>query len=673
MPTAETLEAREVLSGLAVVDPAKLLAQTRLLEQARRVGGPQTTAVRFSLGITSEAADRSSIGNASGFAFVADRWVRVGTPATVELTARTARGRIGTSYSGTVVLASSDPNAVFASQTVTFAAGKATVEVTFAATGRQTITATDEATGKIRGRAAVRVVAPLQVARFAVVIGDGGGGGAGNTRTSAQGRSSAGELVRVGSPTTVRVVALDAQRRVVWNYDGEVAVTSTDAGAKLPGVVKLVRGRASFDVTFSAEGEQSLTAADSEDPNLSGTGKAVVAPAQKATHFAVTIGNDRVVALNRVAADGTARSMMMPPIFWDPTVRVGSPALVSIVALDERDAPVSDFSGTVTLGSSDPNAVFAVQKITFYSGYAFAEVTFSQTGRQTVDVVAADDATLVGSGSVDVQAAQTVTHFGVTIGSPFAYVMPLLGAAGGESNGATGAANLTIARPYFWDDAVRTGVPTGVRIVALDKDDRPVWNFAGRVTLECKTDAGAVFAADALSFSYGYAWTQVTFSQTGTQVVTVADANDANVAGTGKVVVEAPLKATHFGVYLGPEIWPLYAANASTGASNFAGGNVQNLAYWLPEVRVGAPATVRLVALDDQNRPVWNYAGSVTFSSSDPNAAFDPTSVTFAGGYASTRVTFAAAGKQTVTVVATDDASLSGTGSVDVQSSAANV
>ena len=80
-----------------------------------------------------------------------------------------------------------------------------------------------------------------------------------------------------------------------------------------------------------------------------------------------------------------------------------------------------------------------------------------------------------------------------------------------------------------------------------------------------------------------------------------------------------------------------------------------------------------MVALDDKGRPVWNYAGSVTFSSSDPNAAFDPTSVTFAGGYASTRVTFAAAGKQTVTVVATDDASLSGTGSVDVQPSAANV
>ena len=670
MPTAETLEVRTVLSGLAVVDPAKLLDQTRLLEQTRRVGAPQTTAVRFSLGITSAAADRSATGNAAGLSVVGDRWVRVGTPATVELTARTARGRIDTSYAGTVVVASSDPNAVFARQTVTFAAGKAKVEVTFAATGRQTITATDEATGSIRGRAAVRVVAPLQVARFAVLIGDGTNGKSENVRTSGQDRSTEGDPVRIGRPTTVRVVALDAQRRVVWNFDGQVAASSTDAGAKLPGIVKLVRGRASFDVTFSAEGEQSLTVVDTVDQNVRGTGKAVVAPAQKATHFAVTIGNDRVVAMNRVAADGAGRSMVMPPIFWDPTVRVGAPALVSIVAVDDRDAPVSDFSGTVTLSSSDPNAVFASQKITFYSGYAFAEVTFSQTGKQTVDVVADDDATIVGSGSVDVQAAQVVTHFGVTIGSPFSYIIPPAGAVGGESNGATGAANLTIARPYFWDDAVRTGVPTGVRIVALDKDDRPVWNYAGRVTLESKTDAGAVFAADALSFSYGYAWTQVTFSQTGTQEVTVAD---ANVAGIGTVVVEAPLKATHFGVYLGPDIWPLYAANASTGASNVASGSAPNLAYWLPEVRVGAPTTVRLVALDDKSRPVWNYAGSVTFSSSDPNAAFDPTSVTFAGGYASTRVTFAAAGKQTVTVVATDDASLSGTGSVDVQPSAANV
>ena len=74
----------------------------------------------------------------------------------------------------------------------------------------------------------------------------------------------------------------------------------------------------------------------------------------------------------------------------------------------------------------------------------------------------------------------------------------------------------------------------------------------------------------------------------------------------------------------------------------------------LPErTQTGVAVNVMLSARNAQNRPVVNYSGTVTLTSSDPLVVL-PATVTFVNGYAQFKVTFNTSGTQTLT--ATDNA-----------------
>jgi len=60
------------------------------------------------------------------------------------------------------------------------------------------------------------------------------------------------------NPRGGRVVALDAQRRVVWNYDGQVAATSTDAGAAISRAIPRARSRMSLTWSLMISAPRSL-------------------------------------------------------------------------------------------------------------------------------------------------------------------------------------------------------------------------------------------------------------------------------------------------------------------------------------------------------------------------------------------------------------------------------
>ena len=75
---------------------------------------------------------------AAGFAVALPWAVPPGVPVTVTITAVDAQGRAMTSHRGTATLSSTDPAAKLPA-TVTFVNGKATVRVTFATTGEQTL------------------------------------------------------------------------------------------------------------------------------------------------------------------------------------------------------------------------------------------------------------------------------------------------------------------------------------------------------------------------------------------------------------------------------------------------------------------------------------------------------------------------------------------------------
>ena len=88
------------------------------------------------------------------------RAVPVGMPVTVTITAVDAQGRAMTSHRGTATLSSTDPAAKLPA-TVTFVNGRATVRVTFATTGKQTLSVSQQSpsapNGSIVGSATTQV------------------------------------------------------------------------------------------------------------------------------------------------------------------------------------------------------------------------------------------------------------------------------------------------------------------------------------------------------------------------------------------------------------------------------------------------------------------------------------------------------------------------------------
>jgi len=158
------------------------------------------------------------------------------------------------SFNGTVSLSSTDAAATLPA-TVTFRDGRAEARVTFATVGPQSVTVTGGAAGTITATAST-TVAPAQVAvRFAVMLP---------------------RFAAVGVPVVGRLVALDADNRVVWGYDGTVKLTSSDAAAILPATVTFRGGSAAVRVTFKTTGAQTLTATDAVDAKVVGSASVTV-------------------------------------------------------------------------------------------------------------------------------------------------------------------------------------------------------------------------------------------------------------------------------------------------------------------------------------------------------------------------------------------------------------
>lgn len=371
-----------------------------------------------------------------------------------------------------------------------------------------------------------------------------------------------------GMPVTAVIRAVDAAGVPVFSYSGSATLTSSDATATLPATVSIVNGRAVIPVTFRTAGPQTLTAADSGDPTRTATAATTVAAPLVATRLVV----------------------MLPA-----QVRAGVPTNVSVVAVDATGRPVPTFNGSAAVTSSDAAASLPMVEVLFKNGRGTFQVAFATTGKQSVTVASLADSKVVGTGSTNVAAPQTLASF------------------------------LVMVPPR-----VLTGVPVNVAIIAMDAEKRPINGYAGAATLT-SSDAAATLPAT-VTFRAGRAIARVTFGTSGSQSLSVRGGVAGDIVGSvTATVVEAPV-ATRFAVLL-PKAVP-----------------------------ASVPVRVTLMAVDAQGRPIANFNGTATLTSSDPGAQM-PSSVTFVNGRAVARVTFTTLGAQTLT--ATSE-SLVGSGTTQV-------
>lgn len=176
------------------------------------------------------------------------------------------------------------------------------------------------------------------------------------------------------------------------------------------------------------------------------------------------------------------------------------------------------------------------------------------------------------------------------------------------------AAKISLVMPA----QTRAGMPTNVLAIAVDAAGRPVPTFSGTATVG-SSDAAAGLPLVPVAFKDGRASFAVSFATAGRQTVTVKSLDDAGVTGT--------------------------AATAVTAAQTLA----SFLILMPPRSAAGVAVSATILAVDAGKRPIPNYSGTATLTSSDPAATL-PQTVTFSGGRAVARVTFATVGSQTLTV-----------------------
>jgi hypothetical protein len=357
-----------------------------------------------------------------------------GTGFGVSITARDQHGHTATAYNGSVTLSCSDGQAL-SPTTLTLANGTTAVTLTLDRAEKVTFTA---GAGALKGTSGTLTVSPAAAASFAV---------------SAPGMATAGAGFRL------TLAAIDPYRNMVTSYTGTATLTSSDGQVVSPGSVHLVNGTAVVTATLGTADIVMLTAAAGA---LSGTSGNIVVglalgpaslPADTAGHvyhvtisagggsgnysFALAQGSVLPPGLSlssagvlsgtttaagtyhiTVTATDTARNavtgtrdytLTVSPaptnsfvVIAPATATAGASFSVTITAKDTYGNTTSGYSGTVTLTSSDRQAVSpATARLT--NGTATVHVALDVA--HTVSLTAAAGTVRGSSGSIAVAPA----------------------------------------------------------------------------------------------------------------------------------------------------------------------------------------------------------------------------------------------------------------------------
>ena len=172
------------------------------------------------------------------------------------LSALDAANAIDTTYNGTVVLMSSDPNFFGDGSTVTFVNGTVGIAVAFKIAGTQSVTATDTVNSAITGTASTLVVPGATQGFYISAPGD----------------------VTPGLAFNITVTAHDLYGNTTPAYAGTVHFTSSDGSAALPADSTLTAGVGTFSVTLNTRPTESITATDTVDNSITGSSGSITTP-----------------------------------------------------------------------------------------------------------------------------------------------------------------------------------------------------------------------------------------------------------------------------------------------------------------------------------------------------------------------------------------------------------
>jgi VCBS repeat-containing protein len=371
-------------------------------------------------------------------------------------------------------------------------------------------------------------------------------------------------------------------------------------------------------------------------------------------------------------------------------VTAGSAFNVTVTALDDTNATVSAYNGTVHFTSSDGQAVLPPNSA-LTNGVGVFSVTLRTAGNQTVSVNDTTTVSVSGTSSQTTVGAAAADHFALiapasaTAGSAFNYSVTALDAynntavafsgtvrssssdpqgvmpanvpltsgtgtlsatfktAGSQSLTATDASNAAITgtsntvsvgadvATHFSVSApasATAGTAINLTLTALDQFNNTATGYGGTVHFTSSDAQAALPVNSALANGTGVF--SATLKTSGTQNITATDTVSSSINGTSNNVSVGAAVATHFSVI---------APSSATAGSAF---------------------NFTVTALDQFNNTATGYAGTVHYTSGDAQAVL-PANGTLTSGTGALSATFKTSGTQTLTATDTVSNSIAGT------------
>jgi hypothetical protein len=353
------------------------------------------------------------------------------------------------------------------------------------------------------------------------------------------------EDVQSGSSFTVLVEAEDASNRLATGYTGTVTFSlgTPDAGATLPAAYTFTasdHGVHRFTVTLNAAGSETINATGTiASGTIKGSATTTVTPAPVATQL--------LVITSEQAATGV-------------------PTNVTVEALDAAGHVIPNYTGTITLTSSDTKATGSATqggtqtalpltytftasdhgRHTFQLTFGTGSTTGTTTTVTATSTASGGSSSITGSASLTVFPATTVTHFDI---------LPGHGAGNGFGLGGLGGflgelADFLDGLGFGRGHVAVAGSPKAVTIEALNAANQVVTGYTGTITLT-SSDTAAVASATSggttsplSSFQYTFTASDngshtfyVTFNTTGQQTLTATDAANSSATGSTNVRV----------------------------------------------------------------------------------------------------------------------------------------
>ena len=492
--------------------------------------------------------------------------------------------------------------------------------------------------------------------------------------------------ITAGTSATITVTALSSSGGTDTNFLGTIAFSSSDSQAVLPASYPFTASNAgthTFTVTFKTAGPQSITATNTSNSAIIGTEDNIIVQAAAAKSLNVTgfpttdiagttqtfsvtaydaYGNVATGYLGTVAFTSSDAKAILPANYlmipedqgvFAFTATLETAGTQSITATDTSTSTITSTESNIVVQAAALNSLVvtgfpasdtagAAGSLTVTAYDIYGNLATNYTG--TVSLTSSDLRAVLPA-SYPFTAADAGKHtFPVTLETSGTQSITATDSKSGvkntESNIVVQAAAAKTLTIMGLPATVTAGTAYTIAVTAYDAYGNVATGYTGTVAFS-STDPNALLPSSYpfVSSNAGAHSFSVTFETTGTRSITATDTTTASITGTASGIAVQAIAAKTLTI---------------TG---------------LPAtVTAGTAYTIAVTAYDAYGNVATGYAGTVAFSSTDPNALL-PSSYPFVSSNAGTHtfsVTFETTGTRSITATDTTTASITGSASTTV-------